>query len=132
MPLSEIHITASNNTPEYHFSPGGVIKIKGRWLMRSKDELPEQLMPWIKEYQNNPSEITYIIVAFEYLNSLSTLILVSFIRELSRVILKMKKYAVKWYYEEEDDDILERGKYISSVCNFPINFIATHDIKNCC
>jgi hypothetical protein len=32
---------------------------------------------------------------------------------------------VNWYYEEGDDDILERGEYYSSILDLEINFIET-------
>jgi len=37
-------------------------------------------------------------------------------------------YVVQWYYEEDDEDILERGEYISSTLNIPITFIKTNHI----
>jgi hypothetical protein len=38
------------------------------------------------------------------------------------VTLKNKKFVVNWYYEEGDEDILERGEYFSSVLDIPFNF----------
>ena len=37
--------------------------------------------------------------------------------------LKNKKFMVNWYYDEGDEDILEKGEYISSVVEVPFNFI---------
>jgi hypothetical protein len=82
-------------------------------------------MNWIDEYLSNPAEITYVIIAFEYLNSFSTTILVSILRKLSQVILQSEKLVVQWYYEEDDEDLVERGEYISSAFNIPITFILT-------
>ena len=44
-------------------------------------------------------------------------------------MLQMKKFVIKWYYEEDDDDILERGEYIASAINIPIEFIPVNDIS---
>lgn len=30
---------------------------------------------------------------------------------------------INWYYEEGDDDILERGEYYASILDLKINFI---------
>ena len=38
-----------------------------------------------------------------------------------------KKYIINWYYEEGDEDILEKGEYISSVLNIPFNYIMIGD-----
>jgi len=45
------------------------------------------------------------------------------LRELSEIRQNGKELLVNWYYEEGDDDILERGEYYSSILNIEINFI---------
>jgi hypothetical protein len=128
MVTGKIHILPANNTPEFLFNPEGTIKIKGRGMFGATDEVSEQIMNWIDEYLSNPAEITYVIIAFEYLNSFSTTILVSILKKLSQVIVQSKKLIIQWYYEEEDDDILERGEYFTENFNIPIKFIMTNNI----
>lgn len=130
MATGEIHILPTCNTPEFIFSPDGIIKIKGRGVFANNTEVTVQIFNWINEYLRNPAEITYVILAFEYLNSSSTVILVSVLRNLSQVIRLSKKLVIRWYYEEDDDDILERGEYISSTFDIPIEFILTNHITN--
>jgi SiaC family regulatory phosphoprotein len=107
-----------------------MIKIRGRGLFQNKTEVIEQIMNWIDEYLSNPAATTYVIIAFEYLNSFSTTILVSILRKLSQVILQSGKLVIQWYYEEDDEDILERGEYISSTLDIPIIFILTNHIAD--
>ena len=75
MLTGEIHILPTDNTPEFLFSPEGIITIRGRGLFGDKTKVTEQIMNWIDEYLSNPAEITYVNIAFEYLNSFSTTIL---------------------------------------------------------
>jgi hypothetical protein len=130
MITGEIHILPTKNTPEFIFSSEGMIKIRGRGLFQKETEVTEQLGNWIDEYVTNPAEITYVILAFEYLNSSSTIIIVSILRKLSQGILQSEKLVIKWYYEEDDEDILERGEYISLTFNIPIIFILTNHIAD--
>jgi len=123
-----IHILRTNQTPEFVFSYEGIITIRGRGLYCDKPELSDQIISWIEGYLNYPAKITYVTIAFEYLNSLSTSILVSILRKLSQIILQSKKLVVQWYYEVGDENILDRGKYISSCCDIPIEFILTNHI----
>lgn len=125
---NEIHILRTNQTPEFIFNYEGIIKIRGRGLYCDKPELSDQIMSWIERYLNNPAKITYVTIAFEYLNSLSTSVLVSILRKLSQIILQSKKLVVQWYYEVDDENILDRGKYISSCCDIPIEFILTNNV----
>jgi hypothetical protein len=127
MKQGEIHILPTNNTPEFIFNPDGIIKIKGRGLFGNKTEVSDQILVWIDSYIENPAETTYVIIAFEYLNSFSTALLVSILKKFSQVLLKSKKLVIRWFYEEDDEDILERGEYISSSFDIPIEFIMTNN-----
>jgi hypothetical protein len=125
---NEIHILRTNQTPEYIFNHKGDIRIQGRGLYCDKPELSDQILSWIDDYLNNPAKVTNVTIAFEYLNSLSTFVLILIIRKLSRIMLQSKKLVIRWYYEGDDENILDRGRYISSCCHIPIEFIRTNNI----
>jgi hypothetical protein len=91
MMIDEIHILPTDKTPEVLLKPEGIIKIKGRGLMVNETEVPKQVMNWIDVYLRNPAEITNIIIAFEYLNSFSTLLVVSILKKLLQVTLQKQK-----------------------------------------
>lgn len=131
MALEEIHIQPKNNTPEIHLKPDGFIRLEGRGLVEHNYETSETVLNWIHEYLKSPAEITTVIIAMEYLNSLSALIVVSILKEISNVVSQNKQYFVHWCHEFDDEDILERGKFISETLNIPIDFIGTNDIRNC-
>ena len=132
MQIRELHILSTLGTPEIILKPEGFIRIDGRGLIGHDYEISEQISNWISEYLLNPAEITVVIIALEYLNSLSAKILMSILKEISQVVQQHKQYFVHWCYEEDDEDILERGEYISASLNIPIDFIRTKDIKHCC
>jgi hypothetical protein len=124
-----IHILPSDNMPEFLLVPEGIIKIKGRGLFGNYTEVNDRILNWIDEYKMNPAEITYVIIALEYLNSASTTIVVSILKRISQVILHSGKFIIQWYYEEDDEDILERGEYIAETFSIPINFIMTENLE---
>lgn len=123
MVLDKVHILPTDKTPEVHLNPEGIITVKGRGISDSKTEVTEQITNWIDEYLRHPAEKTFVTVEFEYLNSFSTAILVSMLKKFLEVKQQSKKLIILWYYENGDDDIFERGEYIASVINFPIEFI---------
>jgi hypothetical protein len=130
MIIDEIHILPTDKTPEFIFSPEGIIKIKGRGLYGSQTEVPEQITNWIDAYLRNPAETTDVIIEFEYLNSFSTTILASILKKLSQITSQTKKLVIQWYYEEGDEDILERGEYISSTFDIPITFVMANGLTS--
>lgn len=130
--MEELIIEGTQNTPGIILKPEGCIRFDGRGLSEQCDELFEQVLEWMTEYLKEPPEITTVIVALEYLNSMSSKLLVSILKEVTRVLESGKHFFVHWCYEEGDEDMLERGEFISSSLNIPIDFILTKNIKTCC
>lgn len=130
--IDKVHIPPTQKTPEVLLDPEGIIKIKGRAIDESRTtKIPEQIMSWADEYFLNPPEKTEVIIALEFLNSFNTLIITSILRKISQSVPRGKKLVIHWYYEPDDVDIFERGEYISSTINFPIEFIVKDDISGC-
>lgn len=121
--LEKLYIRPSSKTLEILLDPGGYIKISGRGLISHNSEVTEQVMDWLNSYITNPADITYVILAFEYLNSYNTTIIVSLLRKITEVQTKSKKLVVRWLYENGDDDIHERGQYIAAVMDISIEYI---------
>ena len=130
MKKEKLHILPTNNTPEVILDPGGIIGFKGRAIEEYESDLPKKIMRWIDAYLLNPAGTTKVTIALEYLNSYNSIVLSSFLRKLSQVNQQSKKLIIQWYVEADDDDLLERGKYISSTFNLPIQFIPTDDLNN--
>lgn len=68
-----------------------------------------EINDWLDVYLLNPAETTYVTIAFEYLNNYCTTILALVLKQISQVILQDKKFVIHWYYEKDDEDILDRG-----------------------
>jgi hypothetical protein len=128
---NEVHILSTNTTPEILLNPKGIIKIKGRAIDESRTKFPEQILNWIDAYLLDPAALTEVTIALEFLNSFNTIILTSTLKKISQVAQHGKRLIIRWYYEEDDIDIFERGEYISSTINVPIEFIITDKIADC-
>jgi len=123
----KVHILPTQTTPEIILDPVGVITIKGRSLELNKTNVPSEITDWIEGYMKNPAELTEVIISFEYLNSYGTKVLVSILQSISKVIHQNKKFVIHWYYDEDDEDILKRGEYVSSALGLPIEFLTNID-----
>jgi hypothetical protein len=95
MASGEIHILPSDSTPEYLFCSDRRFKIRGRGLYKTETEAVSELISWIDEYLGEPAEITYVVIALEYLNSYSATILVSILRRLNVVLQHSKKLVIQ-------------------------------------
>ncbi|OFY60644.1 MAG: hypothetical protein A2V50_05795 [Bacteroidetes bacterium RBG_19FT_COMBO_42_10] len=80
---------------------------------------------WITSYIEEPAEMTCVDMNLEYFNSASAKVFISLLEKLKHVTFKNGKFIFNWYYEDGDEDILERGEYFSVVLDVPFNFIKT-------
>ncbi len=122
-------IQATKSTPEVTLHSNGVIRIKGRSMIGNITEFSRQVEAIVENYLEEPADITCVDFHLEYLNTNNLKFYVELLKKIEKVKLKNKKLIVNWYYEEGDEDIIEKGEYISSVLNVPYNFvmIAGHD-----
>ncbi len=123
--MEELRISATKNTPDVLLNPEGVIRIRGRSIHENVPEFFGPIENWVSEYIKNPAEITYVDLNLEYFNSASAKVFIHLMQKVTYVALKDKKFVFNWYFEDGDEDILERGEYFSSVLDVPFNFIKT-------
>jgi hypothetical protein len=118
-------ISPSKNTPEVILDPKGTIKLSGRLIPENAEDFFKPIEEWINEYFKNPAEITKVEICIEYINSAGTKYLLDIIRKITHVHLKKndKKFVIYWYYNDEDEDMLEKGSFFSSDLDVPFNFI---------
>jgi len=121
--MQEIKIAPSKNTPEIFLSPKGTIKIKGRSTHENVNDFFITVETWVDEYIVSPAKLTTVDLNFEYFNSSSSKALINMLQQISQVTDKGKSFVINWYYEDGDDDILERGEYFASILGIPMNFI---------
>lgn len=123
MLLTRENIAPTKSTPEVVLDPAGVIIIRGRSMVANVIEFSKQIEDWIYKYICNPADLTCVDFYLEYLDSSNFKILISLLSKIKSVKLKNKKYIINWYYDEGDEDIIEKGEYISSVVEVSFNFI---------
>ena len=121
--MQETRILPTKNSPEIILNPEGFIKLRGRSIHENAIEFFGPVNEWITEYIENPADTTCVDLKLEYFNSASAKVFIQLLQKITYVQLKNKKFIFNWYYEEGDEDILERGEYFSSVLDVPFNFI---------
>jgi len=121
--MGKLRIEKGKNTPEIILDPEGVIQITGRSIHENAEEFYQPVEEWINEYIKNPADITVVNIHMEYFNSASARVFIKLFQKIIYVTVKDKKYIFNWYYDEGDEDILERGEYFSAVLSVPFNFI---------
>ena len=125
MSKNQQKISPSKSTPEVILDPKGTIKLTGRLIPENAEDFFNQLEELINKSFRSLVEITSVEISLEYINSTGTKYLIDIIRKITHVHLRenTKKFIINWYYNDDDEDILEKGKIFSSDLDVPFNFI---------
>jgi hypothetical protein len=120
-------IESTKSTPEITLDPKGFISIKGRSMNANMTEFFKQIENWFDLYISDPADETCFNIYLEYLDTANLNFYVALLKKAELIKLKNKKYVINWYYEEGDEDIVEKGEDISSILNVHFNFIMLHE-----
>jgi len=121
--MEELRILPTKNSPEVIMTSEGIIRIRGRSIHENVIDFFTPVEAWINEYIKTPADLTCVDINLEYFNSASAKAIIHLLQLVTYVQLKHKKFIFNWFYEEGDEDILERGEYFASVLSVPFNFI---------
>ena len=120
--MEPIYIEGTIRTPFVSLDPSGKFKISGRSIHENPSKFFDPIVEWVEAYVPDPPETTVFDIELEYFNSGSS----RYILDLLRLLLDNKKsnnLVINWYFEDGDDDLLERGQYYESILNMKFNFI---------
>ncbi|MEX0981762.1 MAG: DUF1987 domain-containing protein [Bacteroidales bacterium] len=123
MDLIEHQPTAK--TPYVLLDSSGMIKFRGRSIPENVSIIYDEIVEWMKDYSNAPAPHTEVEVEMEYLNSGTSKYMLKILKILKEIDLKGFSCTINWYYEEGDDDIMERGEYYASILDMDIRLIET-------
>ena len=119
----QIHIEGTRKTPSVSLDSKGFIKIEGRSIPEDAELFFKDVLEWTNEYVSSGPTSTKVDLAFEYLNSGTSKVVLQVLKSLKDLAPTGHVLTVNWYYEEGDDDILERGEYYSSILDIKLNLI---------
>jgi hypothetical protein len=120
--MEPIFIDGTNRTPFVSMDPSGKFRIRGRSIHENPSKFFDPIIGWVESYLNTPNDTTVFDIELEYFNSGSSRYILDILRLLKENKAN-KKLIINWYYEDGDDDLLERGQYYESILNIKFNFI---------
>ncbi|MFM9005247.1 MAG: SiaC family regulatory phosphoprotein, partial [Flavobacteriales bacterium] len=71
-------------------------------------------------YSRNPQAETTMHVQLEYFNTASSKCMLDLFRKLESV---NSKTTIQWFYEQDDEDMLEAGEDYEAIVNVPFKMI---------
>lgn len=119
--MGTLHIASTVKTPEIKFVPEEqALVLSGRSIPENAVDFYRPVLDWA---QSVPKDFKLKVqVQLEYFNTSSSKCLMDL---LKRVEQSPAEATVLWYYEEEDEDMLEAGEDYDAIIDMPFRLIAT-------
>jgi hypothetical protein len=126
--MDNLIIDGTKQTPEINFDPnGGVLKINGRSIPENTFEFFNPVLTWLEEYNQIAPDQTVIHVSLEYFNTSSSKYILEIFKRLKSLLADGKEVLVKWYYEEDDEEMMETGEDYEDVSGLEFEIIAVEE-----
>ncbi|MCS6832499.1 MAG: DUF1987 domain-containing protein [Flammeovirgaceae bacterium] len=124
--MTDLYIEAREFIPEIDFhADTGVLNISGDSYHEYTHEFFDPIFAWIDEYTKTPGRNITLNFKMNYFNTASSKCFFDIIEMLQKYQESGKGTAViNWYYQEDDEDMLETGQDYILDSGYPINLIA--------
>lgn len=122
--MEPISIEGTAKTPTVTSDLGkGIIEIKGRSIPENSVEFYKPLVDWLEEYKANPLPKTNVNIQLEYFNTSSSKCILDVFKKLEAIHKGKHEVQINWYYEEDDEDMLEAGEDYESIIRVPFKMV---------
>ncbi|MBN2487308.1 MAG: DUF1987 domain-containing protein [Bacteroidales bacterium] len=126
--MEPLIIEGTQKTPAVEFNPvKGVLEIKGRSIPENSIEFYKPLVDWLEDYSASPASKTVVNVHLEYFNTSSSKCILDVFKKLESLHKSNNVVEINWYYEEDDEDMLEAGEDYESIIRVPFKMIEIVD-----
>ncbi len=128
--MRKLIIEQTSNSPKVILDPDmNFFKISGESRPPDATAFYTVIFNWFDEYSSYLGRSKEIIkpvvfdLDFEYFSSTSAKYLLDFCKQIALARIKGLDMTVRWHYEENDIDMLQAGKEMSRIVNFPFEYI---------
>jgi hypothetical protein len=122
--MDKIQIKRTKVSPEVTLEPDGLAEIIGESYPENSVGFYQPIMDWIKQSVEAKINIAFNF-KLDYFNTSSSKCIMDILDKLDKYHIAGGKASVKWYYNEDDDDMLEAGEDFSADLTLPFEKIAS-------
>lgn len=126
--MESIVIQPSPKTPTINFNAStGVLEIAGRSIPENSVEFYRPVLDWLDTYNTSPAQVTEFVFKLEYFNTSSSKCILDIFRKLEKIAVKSSDVRIKWYFDQDDEDMQESGEDFREIIKIPFEMIEILD-----
>lgn len=121
--MNNLIVEDTIKTPSISFDgDNGQLELKGKSIPENSLEFYKPVFEWLEEYGKTPHPNTEMSIRLEYFNTSSSKCLLDVLRRLENIQLSGKsKVKVNWFYESDDEDMMEAGEDYQALVKVPFD-----------
>src|ERR1017187_6542763 len=126
--MEAISIEGTPKTPTITFDTGkGFLEIKGRSIPEYSIEFYKPLVDSLEKYAGKPQSSTNVNIQLEYFNTSSSKCILDVFKKLEAIHKGGSAVIINWYYEQDDEDMLEAGEDYQAIINVSFKMIEVQE-----
>jgi hypothetical protein len=126
--MNNLRIDGSKQTPEIDFNgQTGILKISGRSIPENTFEFFNPILLWLDTYSAEKPAKVVAKVKLEYFNTSSSKYILEVLKRLKSFLNDGCDVNVEWYYEEDDEEMMETGEDYQDVSGLPFEIKPIED-----
>jgi hypothetical protein len=126
--MESFSIEGTPKTPTVNLDPNsGKVEIKGRSIPENSIEFYKPIVDWLDSYAASPKSLTEVNIQLEYFNTSSSKCILDVFKKLEGIHKAGNDVVINWFYEEDDEDMLEAGEDYQSIIKIPFKMVETEE-----
>lgn len=122
--MEKYEIEGSPKTPTILFDINqGILEIKGRSIPENSIEFYKPLVDALDKYSAVIKPVTTVNIQLEYFNTSSSKCILDVFKKLEVIKKAGSDVTINWFYEEDDEDMLEAGEDYQAIINIPFKMV---------
>ncbi len=122
--MEKFSIEGTPKTPTINFDMvSGHLEVKGRSIPENSIEFYKPLVEALERYAQKPQAATNVNIQLEYFNTSSSKCILDVFKKLESIQKAGSATTINWYYEEDDEDMLEAGEDYQAIISIPFKMI---------
>lgn len=123
--MEALNIQGTAETPTVVFDKEkNLFEISGKSLPEDVKEFYNPIIRWFKAYSESPNEETVLKMKMEYFNTASSKMILELFELLNDLHSSGKRVLVEWYYQEDDEDMMDAGSDYADMLELPFNLFS--------
>lgn len=128
--LKSFILGKTDDTPEIIFDPSShKYTISGNSYCEDPIPIYQPLVKWLEEFATYSSQKMRVEFKMNYLNTSSTGQVIDLLMKFEEMRMKHSIH-VKWFYQNNDEDLLNMGKVLNSLIDIDFELIEYASIPN--